>query len=128
MTEYRILYVDDEDDIREIAEMSLDLEPDFDVRASASGSEGLAAALDWKPDLILLDVMMPAMDGPATLKELGADERTAGIPVVFITARTQPHDVEKFLSLGARGVIAKPFDPMALAAETRKYLESATAG
>ncbi|TPN83144.1 response regulator [Mesorhizobium sp. CU2] len=121
----RILYVDDEDDIREIAQMSLELDPEFEVRSSPSGIKALADAAAWRPDLILLDVMMPDMDGPETLKRLGESPATALIPVVFITARTQTHEVERYLAMGAVGVIAKPFDPMALAGEVRKLLSSA---
>jgi len=121
----RILYVDDEDDIREIAQMSLELEPEFEVRACSSGAEALADAAAWRPDLILLDVMMPDMDGPETLKRLAASQPTASIPVVFITARTQTHEVERYLNMGAVGVIAKPFDPLALAGEVKKLLASA---
>ncbi|WP_192250395.1 response regulator [Mesorhizobium silamurunense] len=118
----RILYVDDEDDIREIAQMSLELEPQFEVRSSASGAEALTDAADWQPDLILLDVMMPDMDGPETMKRLAASPLTASIPVAFITARTQTHQVEHYLAMGAVGVIAKPFDPLALAGEVSKLL------
>jgi len=120
----RILYVDDEDDIREVASMSLELDPDFEVRSCASGSDALPVAEDWKPNLILLDVMMPGMDGPATFALLRSRPATADIPVVFITARTQVTEVEGFKALGAKGVIAKPFDPMSLAAQVRSYLAS----
>jgi CheY-like chemotaxis protein len=120
----RILYVDDEDDIREIAQMSLELDPQFEVRSSASGIEALADAADWQPDLILLDVMMPDMDGPETLRRLAGSPLTASIPVAFITARTQTHEVERYRAMGAVGVIAKPFDPLALAGEVRKLLSS----
>ena len=118
----RILYVDDEDDIREIAQMSLELEPEFEVRSCSSGAAALTDAAAWHPDLILLDVMMPDMDGPETLKRLAASSQTASIPVAFITARTQTHQVERYLAMGAVGVIAKPFDPLALAGEVRKLL------
>jgi len=120
----RILYVDDEDDIREIAQLSLELDPEFEVRSSASGVEALTDAADWRPDLILLDVMMPDMDGPETLRRLADSPLTASIPVVFITARTQTHEVERYLAMGAVGVIAKPFDPLALAGDVRKLLSS----
>lgn len=120
----KILYVDDEADIREVAKMSLEIDPAFQVRQCASGPEALTAAVDWQPDLILLDVMMPAMDGPETLERLRANPVTAGIPVVFITARTQSNDVSRFLELGAVGVIAKPFDPMSLARDVAGYLPS----
>lgn len=119
----RILYVDDEDDIREVAAMALELDPELEVRTCASGFEALEVAGDWRPALILLDVMMPAMDGPTTLARLRDHAATADIPVVFITARTQAHEVEQFKALGVKGVMAKPFDPMALAAQTRAYLD-----
>lgn len=118
----RILYVDDEADIREVAQMSLELDPAFEVRTCASGAEGIADATAWRPDLILLDVMMPEMDGPTTFARLQEQPETAAIPVVFITARTQAQDVASFRALGARGVIAKPFDPMTLAAQVRDLL------
>lgn len=118
----RILYVDDEADIREIASLALGIDPDLEVRTAASGTEAIATAKEWRPELILLDVMMPGMDGPATLAALSGDAATSSIPVVFITARTQASDVARFHSLGAAGVIAKPFDPMELAANARAYL------
>lgn len=118
----RILYVDDEADIREVAAMSLELDPGFEVRTAASGAEALQIASEWKPELILLDVMMPGMDGPTTFFHLREGVETAAITVVFITARTQAQEVEGFKALGAKGVIAKPFDPMSLAATVRGYL------
>jgi CheY-like chemotaxis protein len=121
MSAVRVLHVDDEPDIREVVEISLGLDPNFAVRGCASGSEALAAAADWSPDLILLDVMMPGMDGPATLRHLRQSPDTAAIPIVFMTARAQPRELEHFVSLGAEGVIAKPFDPMTLAASVRIY-------
>ncbi len=119
----RILYVDDEADLREVAIMSLELDPGFEVRGCASGEAALAVARDWRPALILLDMMMPGMDGPATRRALAHRPETAAIPVVFITARTQAQDVERLLALGARAVIAKPFDPMTLAGEVRRLLD-----
>ena len=116
----RILYVDDEADIREVAQMSLELEPGLEVRCAASGPEALVEAADWLPDLIMLDVMMPGMDGPTTLAQLRARPETASIPIIFITARTQAQEVEGFLALGAIGVIAKPFDPMQLGSQVRE--------
>jgi CheY-like chemotaxis protein len=119
----RILYVDDEADIREVAQMSLELDPDLEVRTCASGTAAIDDATEWKPDLILLDVMMPGMDGPAVFAQLKADPQTKNIPVVFITARTQEAEVRGFCALGARGVLAKPFDPMTLAVRVRGFLE-----
>ncbi|TMJ13715.1 MAG: response regulator [Alphaproteobacteria bacterium] len=118
----RILYVDDEADIREVAAMSLELDPELEVRTCASGAEALAEAASWHPNLILLDVMMPNMDGPTTLARLRDEPATAHVPVVFITARTQAQEVGGFIALGARGVIAKPFDPMVLARQVRDFL------
>ncbi len=122
MASSQILYVDDEDDIREVAVMSLELDSGFEVRACASGPEAIELAREWIPDLILLDVMMPGMDGPTVFQHLADMPQTASIPVVFITARTQKHEVDHFLALGARGVIAKPFDPMALAGDVRDLM------
>jgi CheY-like chemotaxis protein len=119
----RILYVDDEADIREVAQMSLELDPDLEVRTCASGADAIDHAAAWRPELILLDVMMPGMDGPTVFARLREQPETATIPVVFITARTQASEVAAFRELGARGVLAKPFDPMTLAAQVRALLE-----
>jgi CheY-like chemotaxis protein len=124
MSPIRILHVDDEPDIREIVDLSLSLNEDFKVRACASGEEALAAAAEWSPELILLDVMMPRMDGPTTLSSLRKNPKTADIPVLFMTARAQPREVEQFIALGAQGVISKPFDPMTLAFTVRNHLEA----
>lgn len=119
----RILYVDDEADLREVAVMSLELDPDFEVRDCGSGEAALGIAREWQPALILLDMMMPGMDGPATRAALAQQPETAAIPVVFITARTQARDVAALMALGALAVIAKPFDPMALAGQVRALLD-----
>jgi two-component system OmpR family response regulator len=116
----RVLYVDDEPDIREIAEMSLSLDPDFDVRTAGSGAEALDLAAQWQPDIILLDVMMPVIDGPAVLVRLR--NMAIGTPVVFVTARAQRSEIQSFATLDAKGVIAKPFDPVSLAAQVRAFL------
>ncbi|GGD54273.1 response regulator [Croceicoccus pelagius] len=118
----KVLYVDDEADIREIACLSLELDPSLEVRACASGAEGIAVATAWQPDLILLDVMMPGMDGPSTLSHLRDAPETASIPVVFITARVQPGESDNYIALGAVGVLAKPFDPMTLAEQVTAFL------
>jgi CheY-like chemotaxis protein len=122
MTKLRILHVDDEPDIRAVVELSLGLDSSFTVQSCPSGGEGLAAVAECPPDLILLDVIMPGMDGPTTLARLQENPHTAAIPVVFMTARAQTREIELFLSLGAVGVIAKPFDPMMLAALVRQYV------
>jgi CheY-like chemotaxis protein len=128
MSAVRILHVDDEPDIREIVEMSLGLNADFEVRACACGADAVAAAAEWSPLLILLDVMMPGMDGPATLAELRKDPRTADIPVLFMTARAQARELQQFIALGAQGVISKPFDPMTLAFSVRSHLQAIRLG
>lgn len=118
----RIIYIDDEPDIREIAELALSLDPHFEVRTAASGAEALALVVDWRPDLILLDVMMPEMNGPAVLARLRQNPDTAAIPVAFVTARAQKSEMQNFATLDAVGVIAKPFDPVALASQVRALL------
>jgi CheY-like chemotaxis protein len=125
MGDIRILHVDDEADIREVVDMSLALNPDFQVRACSCGAEAIQTAAEWSPYLILLDVMMPGMDGPATLEKLRKNPQTSAIPVVFMTARAQAREVEHFISLGAQGVISKPFDPMTLASEVQTHLQAA---
>ena len=112
-----ILCIDDEDDIREIARLSLESVGGFRVTDRPGGREGVDAALAEKPDLILIDVMMPGQDGPATLAELRTHKELDDVPVVFMTARVQEQEVAEYHALGAAGVIAKPFDPMALSEE-----------
>jgi CheY-like chemotaxis protein len=124
MSSIRILHVDDEPDIREIVDLSLGLNSEFEVHACASGEEAIAAAAEWSPILILLDVMMPGMDGPTTLRHLRQNPKTSDIPVLFMTARAQTREVEHFYSLGAQGVISKPFDPMTLASVVRDRLQT----
>lgn len=118
----RVLYVDDEPDIREIALLALSLDPEFEVRSAASGLDALRIVSQWYPDIILLDVMMPGLDGPGTLVKLRDEAATSSMPVVFITARAQSQDMQSFAALGARGVIAKPFDPVTLAQQVRGFL------
>lgn len=122
MTALRVLHVDDEPDIREVVEVSLGLDPNFEIRSCESGNEAIEVAAGWTPDIILLDVMMPMMDGPATLARLRDDPQTANIPVIFMTARAQTREIDHFRSLGAVGVISKPFDPMTLAPMVRSYV------
>ena len=123
MNSLKVLYVDDEADIREIASLSLELDPDITVRCESSGAGAVVCAADWLPDAILLDVMMPNMDGPSTLARLRSSEATKGIPVIFITARAQSREIEELKSLGALDVITKPFDPMTLAAAVRRIIQ-----
>src|ERR1700736_336455 len=122
MTALRVLHVDDEADIREVVEISLGFDPAFVTRSCSSGQEALAVASEWQPDIILLDGMMPVMDGPATLLRLRENTQTATIPVVFMTARAQTRELDRFRSLGAVGVIPKPLNPMTLAASVHSYV------
>lgn len=122
---HRILIIDDEEDIRTVAAMALDVDPGMDVRTCGSGAEGLQIALWWQPHLILLDVRMPGLSGPETLEQLRSAARTASIPVLFFTASVQKHEKDALLLLGAEGIIVKPFDPMALAAQIAGYLPAA---
>ena len=110
----RILYVEDEPDIRAVAEIALEAVGGFTLKACSSGAEALAEAVAFAPDLILLDVMMPDMDGPTTLQELRKLPELAATPAMFMTAKVQPQEIEHFISLGAIEVIPKPFDPMKL--------------
>lgn len=119
----KILYVEDDPDIQTIALMVLETISGFKVKPCSSGAEALAAAETFKPDLILLDVMMPGMDGPATLSELRKFPQLVNTPVVFMTAKVQPQEVQGYLDLGAVGVIAKPFDPMTLTQQLNSIWE-----
>jgi CheY-like chemotaxis protein len=124
MSSFRILHIDDDPDILEVVKLSLGLDRELTVRSCASGENALAEAAEWLPDLILCDVIMPGMDGPATLVRLRENPLTRKIPVVFMTARAQSRELDHFRSLGASGVIAKPFDTMMLAATIRRHLAS----
>lgn len=116
----RILYVEDEPDIRMVAQMALQAVGGFTVIACASGQEALDAAPGAAADLLLLDVMMPGMDGPSTLKALRALPATANTPVIFMTAKVQAAEVAVYKGLGALEVIPKPFDPMELSAQIQR--------
>jgi CheY-like chemotaxis protein len=118
----RILLVDDEDDIRTVARMSLERVAGWTVLTASSGAEGCAVAAAEQPDAIVLDVMMPGQDGPATLTQLREDPATASIPVVFLTAKVQVAERDRLQSMGALGLVAKPFDPMTLATELATVL------
>ena len=109
-----ILYVDDEPDIREVVQMSLSLADGVEVHTADSGKRALEVLPSVQPDLVLLDVMMPTLDGPGTLQRMRQNPATARIPVVFMTAKAMPQEIARFIELGAAAVIAKPFDPMRL--------------
>ena len=116
----RILYVEDQPDIRLVAKMALEAVGGFTVIACESGAEALRSAPEAKADLLLLDVMMPGMDGPALLALLREMPATAKTPVIFMTAKVQASEVALYKGLGALEVIAKPFDPMALSEQLRR--------
>lgn len=124
MANEKILMIDDEDDIRTVAQMSLQTVGGFQVVLASGGEEGLKVSEKEKPDLIILDVMMPGLDGPGTLKRLKENPESAHIPVVFLTAKAQQMELEELKSMGAAGVLTKPFDPMKLPELVREYLTS----
>lgn len=127
MTPLRVLYVDDEPDIREVALLALGLDPGIEARAAASGPEALdlISSGEFRPDVLMLDMMMPGMDGAQTLDAIRVWPSAAELPVVFITARAQAHEVARFRAMGALDVMTKPFDPMTLALELRAVLARA---
>lgn len=119
----RILFAEDEPDIQQITQIALDTVGGYSVKACASGQEAIDAVVEFAPDLIILDVMMPGLDGLDTLKKLREIPEVRNTPIVFMTAKAQPKEVMHFKSLGAKGVITKPFDPMKLADEVRRIWE-----
>jgi CheY-like chemotaxis protein len=111
----RILVVDDEDAIREVVRAGLELVAGWDVKLAATGADAVAMCRSDPPDAVLLDVMMPAMDGPTTFARLQEDPRTRSVPVIMLTAKVQPAERRRYEDLGVAGVLAKPFDPLSLA-------------
>jgi CheY-like chemotaxis protein len=122
MADRKILIVDDENDIREVAAMSMEAVCGWSVVQAGSGPEGVRLAQDQRPDAILLDVMMPDMDGPSTLQLLRSNPSVAGIPVIFLTAKVQGSDRRRFAEMGVAAVLAKPFDPMLLCTQIAEVL------
>lgn len=120
----RILIVDDEDDIRAIAQLSLESVGGWTVHAASSGREALAAAQAERFDAVLLDVMMPELDGPSTFAALREAGTVEDVPVIFLTAKVQPADRQMLEATGAAGIIAKPFDPMQLPDQIGRIVES----
>lgn len=115
MAAFCILHVDDDENIRALTALAFDLTGGGEVRSAASGAEALEVlATGWRPDMILLDVMMPDMDGPAVLTRLRELPAHRNTPIVFMTAQTQDHEIAGLMALGAAGVVIKPFDPMTL--------------
>jgi CheY-like chemotaxis protein len=118
----RILLIDDEEDVRFTTRLALEQVGGFDVEEASSGPEGLRLALERAPDLVLLDVMMPEMDGPTTLAAFRREPELARIPVVFLTAKAMPSEIKRLVALGATDVITKPFEPQELPARIRAAL------
>lgn len=116
----KILYAEDEVDVQTIVEISIWSMSDYQIKIYENGKLLLDAVEEYDPDLILLDVMMPEMDGPTTFEHLQANEKTKHIPVIFITAKAQIHEVKLFHEAGVIGVITKPFDPMMLCANIKE--------
>lgn len=120
----KVLVIDDEEDVRFVARMSLGRVGGMTVIEASSGEEGLVRARGDQPDFILLDMMMPGMDGADTFRALRADAQTSRIPIVFLTAKAMTSEVQRLHTLGAKGVILKPFNPMTLADDIRTILGS----
>ncbi len=128
MSHKHILLVDDEDDIREVAGISLEAVGGWQTSSASSGAEGIAKAIAERPDAILLDVMMPDIDGPTTFMRLQEDPQTRDIPVILLTAKAQTADRERFEQLGIAGMLTKPFDPMTLSDQVAAILAASGRG
>ncbi|HEY0144192.1 MAG TPA: response regulator [Thermoanaerobaculia bacterium] len=118
----KVLVIDDEEDVRLVVQLSLGRVGGMTVCEAKNGQEGIARAIAEQPDFILLDMMMPGMDGATTFRALQATPETAHIPVVFLTAKAMASEVERLKALGAKGVVLKPFNPMSLGADVRAIL------
>lgn len=116
----KILYVEDEPDIAQIAQLALETIGGFELESCGNGQIALEKGPKYKPDLVLMDVMMPEMDGPTALKKMREMPEFNNIPVIFMTAKVQPSEVAEYKALGAVDVIPKPFDPMTLAEQVQE--------
>jgi len=123
-----LLYVDDDPDICEVVQTSLCLVAGLNVSTAGSGQQAIDLAYELRPDLVLMDVMMPGLDGPSTLKRMRESALIADIPVIFLTAKVLPEEIARFRQLGAIGVIAKPFDPLHLGTQVMALWEQANTG
>jgi len=119
----RVMCIEDDPDIRMILEFSLATVGGYEVRCCAEGRSAVVQAAEFRPDLVLLDVMMPGLSGPETLEALRALPSMQGVPVVFMTAKAMPDELEQLLGHGATGLIVKPFDPMTLPKDILPYWE-----
>jgi len=122
MTSRTILVVDDDDDVREITRLALEVMGGWTVIDANGGAAALEMARAHRPDVVLLDVMMPDMDGPTTFRRMEADPASSGIPVILLTAKVQPGQRQAWDGLALRGVISKPFNPMTLTEEIDRLL------
>ena len=122
MTDKNILLIDDEETIQEVVQVGIRIEAGWQVETASSGLEGINLAQHHQPDVILLDVMMPGMDGIDTLSQLKTNEKTNAIPVIFLTAKAQAAEKNQFQNLGVVDVITKPFNSMTLASQIAKIL------
>ena len=118
----RILIIDDEDDIREVAALSLEATAGWQILTASSGAEGISIASTQKPDAILMDVMMPGVDGPTTFRNMQQIPAVSNIPVLLLTAKVQGVDQRRFADLGVAAVLLKPFDPLTLAQQISDVL------
>lgn len=118
----RILIIDDDDDIRQVAALSLETVAGWDVLMANSGANGIRRAQEERPDAVLLDVMMPGMDGPTTFQEFQKIPEIANIPVMLLTAKVQGADQKRFAGLGVAAILFKPFDPLTLAQQISDVL------
>jgi CheY-like chemotaxis protein len=118
----RVLIIDDEDDIREVAALSLEATAGWEILTASSGAEGIEIAQKEQPDAILMDVMMPGVDGPTTYRAMQATPAIAHIPVLLLTAKVQGVDKRRFADLGVSAVLFKPFDPLTLAEQIAEAL------
>jgi CheY-like chemotaxis protein len=119
----KVMCVDDEEDILAVAKFALENVGSFTVETCQGGKNAVAKALEFLPNIIMLDVMMPEMDGPATLRAIQSTPQLANTPVVFMTAKVQKSEIDGYLVLGVCGVIPKPFDPMTLSDEVTKIYQ-----
>lgn len=117
----KILCIDDEDDILDIVKLCLEATTNIEVFCTNSGEKALTRLPDIRPDMILLDVMMPIMSGMETLKQIRKEESCKHVPIIFMTARIQPSEIDEYIKMGAMGVIPKPFDPMTLASQVFEH-------
>lgn len=125
-TAFRVVLIDDDPDLRQLVKLTLEFTAGWDVTVAADGAEGIEAVRNVMPDVVLVDYMMPGMDGYEVCRDLKEDPQTAGIPLVFLTARKEL-DAERVREVGAQGVVVKPFDPEQLAERIRELCGEASA-